>query len=137
MCFGARNNHFGRFYVPRGKLAGIKLVHRYDYVSCYTRLASTWSYWGCATMKDQVNVVITSSSNRILLPPNQFFVRSTKWSKIPGYDSLSPELVLSVFFPRRVSAGQELPLWYGEDLVNQSEVDNGGRSCCDVYANYV
>ena len=137
VCFGARNNQFGRFYVRRGKLAGTKLVHRYGYVSCHTASTSNWSHWGCAGLKDQVNVVITDAANRILLPPNQFFVHSAKWSKIPGYDSLSPELVLSAFYPRRVTSGQELRLWYGEDLMNWAEGDNGGRSCCDVYAHYV
>ena len=54
------------------------------------------------------------------------------------YNSLSPELILSVYsHPRWVSSGQELRLWYGEDLVNSSEGDNGGRACCDVYALYV
>jgi len=144
VCFGARNDQFGRFHVPSsGKLGAIKLVHRYGYMSCDTRNISYWSYWGCGDnpwddIKVLVDVVITTSANHILLPPTQFITLGTKWSKIPGYNSLSPELVMSVFFnPHWVTSGEELRLWYGEDLVNQSEGDNGGTSCCDVYVDYV
>ena len=38
--------------------------------------------------------------------------------------------------PHQVNSGQELRLWYGEDLVNWAEGDNGGYSCCDVYARF-
>ena len=89
-------------------------------------------------MSDQVDVVITTSTNSVLLPPSQFILTGTKWSKIPGYKSLSPELVLSVFSsPLTVTSGQVLRLWYGEDLVNSSESDNGGTYCCDVFSRFL
>ena len=82
-----------------------------------------------------MDVVITTSTNSVFLPPSQFISSSTKWSKIPGYNSLSPELVLSVFpSPLTATSGQVLRLWYGEDLVDSSEGDNGGTCCCDVFA---
>ena len=149
MCFGARNHQFGRFFIPSsGRLAAIKLVHLYGYVSCYTHGdVNHWSYWGCgysySSTRDKVNVVITTSSNHIILPPNQFLTRSGslgsgKWHEILGYNSWSPELVFSVFsHPLWVSSGQQLRVWYGEDLVDYAENDNGGRVCCDVYARYV
>jgi len=144
VCFGARNNQFGRFYVPlSGNLAAIILVHRYGYVSCNTQSISYWSHWGCGDntwndMNDMVGVVITNSDNHILLPPNQFTTIDDHLSKIPRYNSLSKELVLSVFsHPHWVTSGQELSLWYGQDLMNDSEENNGGRVCCDVYVDYV
>ena len=142
VCFEARNNQFGTFYVPSsGNLAAIKLVHRYGNVSCHTGSTSNWSYWGCGAdppLRGQVNVVITASANYVLFPPDRFNASDTKWYKIPGYNSLSPELVLSRFsHPYWVDSSQELRLWYGEDLVNQSEEDNDGRACCDVYVKYV
>ena len=145
MCFGTRNNHFGRFYVPsRGRLAAVKLFHLYGYVSCTTSRAFHWSFWGCgkhSVLKNHVDVVITTSRNHILLPPSQFFTFHSgagKWSEIPGYNSYSPEIVLSFFsHPYWVYSGQQLRLWYGEDLVNYAEGDNGGRVCADVYALYV
>ena len=106
-----------------------------------TSVTSYWSYWGCndnPSTGPRVNVVITNLRNHILLPPNQFIsYKSSKWYKIPGYNSLSPELVLSVFLnPISVPSNQVLRLWYGEDLTNQSEGDNGGRVCTDVYSIY-
>ena len=144
MCFGAKNNQFGRFYVTRrfaGKLAAVKLVHLYGYVTCDTRHVSYWSYWGCGSYSwglGKLNVVITTSGNHVLLPPREFIVHNgAKWSKVPGYNSLSPELVMSFFHPYSVHWGQELRLWYGEDLMNAGQGDNGGNSCIDVYALFV
>ena len=82
VCFGARNHQFGRFSMPSsGRLAAIKLVHLYGYVSCSKHGdANHWSYWGCgysfSLTRDKVNVVVTTSSNHIILPPNQFLTRS-------------------------------------------------------------
>lgn len=141
VCFGAKNHQFGRFRVRSGgRLATVKLVHLYGYVTCDTRHISYWSYWGCGSYYsgDKINVVITTASNHVLLPPGQFIVHhGAKWSKLPGYTSVSPELVLSFFHPYSVHSGQELRLWYGEDLMNAGEADNGGRACVDIYALYV
>ena len=142
MCFGAKNNQFGKFTVPvGGRLASVKLVHFYGFVTCDTRIASSgYSYWGCSIyhsgLKDHVAVVITTSANRVLLPSSKFM--SGKWSKIPGYNSFPPEIVLSAFSnPPSVLKGQELRLWYAEDLTNISEYDNDGTSCCDVFARFI
>ncbi len=56
------------------------------------------------------------------------------WYELPGYNSLSPEIVLSFNSPYSVYYGRNFRLWYGEDLVSYWEDDNGGRVCCDVYA---
>ena len=74
-------------------------------------------------MQAQVSVTITTTANRILLPPKQLLtIPSLEWYKIPGYNSVSPELILSVLStPNWISSEQELLLWYGEDLVNFSE----------------
>ena len=86
-----------------------------------------------------MSVAITNSTNDLLLPTSHFLIAgTTAWYKIPGYHSLSPELVLSFFSnPHSMSSGEELRLWYGEDFVDYTEVDNDGKTCCDVYALYV
>ena len=146
MCFSAKGDQFGKFSVPSGgSLLAIKLVHVHGYVSCDNRKVQHWSYWGCTahgSVGSHVDVVITTSTNSVLLPPSQFIGQSWlqryKWSRIPGYNSLSSELVLSVFSsPLTVTSGQVLRVWYGEDLVNQSEGDNDGTSCCDVFARFM
>ena len=145
VCFGARNNQFGRFNAPiSGKLAAVKLVHLYGYVRCSTDQDGLWSFWGCGkrlSVKNHVDVVITRSTNQIILPPSQFFRNGPgKWSEIPGYNSNSPRLVMSSMIPLLgsqptlyVRAGEPLRLWYGEDLVGYTENDNGGKVCCDVH----
>ena len=143
VCFGARDNQFGRFHIPPGggNVGAIKLVHLYGYVSCDTRQSIYWSYWGCAyrsSVKEKVSIAITTSSNHILLPVSQLVPDPGLWTTIPGYDSQSAELVLSFFsHPRSMTSGEELRLWYGEDLTSSTEEDNGGRVCCDVYALFI
>ena len=142
MCFGAKGNQFGKFSVPSGgRLLAIKLVHLHGYVTCKKSKVDHWSYWGCnafSSLRDQVDVAITTSTNGVILPPSQFITNGKKWSKIPGYNSLSPELILSVFSsPLTVTSGQVLRLWYGEDLVKGWEGDNDGTSCCDVFARFM
>lgn len=143
VCFGAKNNQFGSFTAKTGskRLAAVKLVHLYGYVTCNTRKVSYWSYWGCgsnALVRESVNVVITTSTDQIILPPSQLIVRdNAKWSKIPTYNSLSPELILSSLNPTPVALNQQLRLWYGEDLMNSTEGDNDGTVCVEVYALFV
>jgi len=145
VCFGAKNQQFGRFFVNSvsgEKLASVRLVHLYGYLTCDTRIICYWSYWGCRGILfysvENINIVITTASNQALLPPDHFIVdHGTKWSNLPGYTSVSPELVLSFFNPYSVSPGQELRLWYGEDLMNALAEDNGGRACVDIYGLYV
>ena len=141
VCFGARDDQFGRFSIPYGgKIAGIKLVRLSSHVTCDTSNIAYWSFWGCANhpyVGKHVATVITKSNNEVILPLNQFFTFGHgKWSQIPGYNSLSPEIVLSFSSPYSVSSGQQLRLWYGEDLVAYTENGNDGNVCCDVYALY-
>ena len=69
-----RDNTFGSFVVPSsGKLVSVKLVHVYGYVTCDKRNRAYWSFWGCCHYPKDVNVVITTSFDKILLPSNEFF----------------------------------------------------------------
>ena len=137
MCFGAKGNSYGLFAAPiDGNLVAIKLVYQFGYVTCDVDYKNSWSFWGCGT--DLVNTVITDRHNHTLMPPIQFekSVSGSKYYKIPGYDSTSPEIIISLFSPTQVLAGKQLHLWFGEDLENRVEDDNGGRVCCTVYAMY-
>ena len=71
------------------------------------------------------------------MPPRPVeIISSVKYYKIPGYDSVSPEIILSRFSATQVFAGKELRVWFGEDLENKLEGDNGGKVCCTAYAMY-
>ena len=142
ICFGAGNNQFGSFSVPsNGTLASVKLVHLDGYVRC-NRDNWTRSFWGCGqTPELDVNVGI-KDGNTAILPSREFLVkeRGEKESlRIPGYNSLSPELVLSADLsnPPEVIQGRWLRLSHREDSSSPPEDNhNGEKSCCDVYARF-
>lgn len=141
VCFGAKDNSYGSFTAPlTGNLVAVKLVHRFGYVSCHARRGSYWSFWGCGERHSDglVNTIITDHYYRILMPTTQLERNADgfKWYKIPGYNSESPEIVLSRFSSIPVYRGERLRLWYGEDLFDHGEENNAGRVCCEVYAMY-
>ena len=142
LCFGTRDDQFGKFSSPySGKLASVKLVHLHGNVTCYKGIPQYLSYWGCGQYySSHISIVITDSNNSILFPSREFMLdKSGTWSSIPGYDSLSPELVLlALSNPPFVTRGQELRVWYGEDFNKKAKVyDNEGKSCCDIYARFM
>lgn len=145
VCFGIDNSQYGTFKIPSGgnlQLIKIKLVHLDGYVSCYKYTVTDWSHWGCGLYfknnPDYELVVITNTRNEVLLPPSQLRKSATADSFfIPGYTSQSPELVLSAFNPLAVQTGQELRLWYTQDLWQTTPKDDGGRVCCDIYAQFL
>ena len=54
---------------------------------------------------------------RSFSPPSKLGKGSFDWVLVPGYNSYSPELVMSIYDrPVSISAGQNLRLWYIEDL---------------------
>lgn len=120
----------------------IKLVHLYGYVSCLVGHDSKWSHWGCGYHvldgnQDYIGVSLTTGSDAILFPPSQIG-RSDKWTLVPGYNSRSPEIVMSIYdTPVAVTKDQELRLWYTEDLTNGYEINNGGRVCADVFGYFM
>ena len=142
ICFGAGNNQFGRFNVPsNGTLASVKLVHVDGYVRC-NQGDRKRSFWGCIQdPTNDVNVEIKDADTAIL-PSHKFLVNKggeKESLQIPGYNSLSKELVLSadVSNPPKVTQGQWLRLSLREDSSSPCEDhDTGEKSCCDVYARF-
>jgi len=143
VCLSTHSSQFGSFNaLTGGKLMKIKLVHLYGYVTCAAG-DQFWSHWGCdyypvqAGNVDYTGVSLTIASDPILFPPSQI-VRSDKRSLISGYSSRLSELVMSIYdTPVTVSAGQELRLWYTEDLTNTDEGGNAGRVCADVFGYFM
>ena len=136
VCFGAKDNQFGRFQVEvGGSIQAVKLVHLSGQVTCDHRRVEAWSKWGCGlpSFVLRISVFLTDEYDFIVLPMGQ----SSPYT-IPGYDDQSSEIIFSGFpKPLPVSSGQELRLWYEEDLRNASENDNNGTSCTDVFAKYL
>ena len=131
VCFGARGNKFGSFKLTEaGTLNSIKLVHKSGYVSCMSGSSGN-SNWGCGG--DAISTVVTNGNNQLLFPRD---MSSDGWYTLPSRNSKSMELVLDKSTSLiRMNKGDELRIWYGEDLRGHTESDNHGRVCVDVYAD--
>lgn len=150
VCFGAKNDEKGTFFIDReGFVAAFKLVHVTGKVTCESDTChSKTSYetnWGCSTSHPYVGstplgTFITTPSKRVLFPREKFIRDKSKtmWYALPGFEPNSPFLVFHDFAnPEYFRDGQELQLWYGEDMKNSSESDNGGQTCAKVYVWYL
>ena len=131
VCFEARGNRFGSFKLTEaGTLKAIKLVHKSGYVSCKSGSSGN-SYWGCGA--DDISTAVTNSNNKVLFP-NEMSIHG--WYRLPNTNSDSMELVLERSTSLiRMNKGEELRIWYGEDLRGMTESDNHGRACVDVYVD--
>ena len=142
VCFGARGNQYGHFTNTRDiSVSQFVLVHRSGTVSCKR---GQYSYWGCPSNDTPLGVLLTDQQNKILaLDASK--VSQHGWYTLPGYTSSSSALVFCVHpsdesnaatanSELRLGNGDELRLWYGEDLTGFTEYDNAGKTCADVYA---
>ena len=139
VSFGTKDSQYGAFTMPfTGDLAAMKLVNLHGYVTCDTQQSDFYSYWGCGShLNQKVAVVITDDTNQVILPIDALIQIDDLTSIIPGYSASTPELVMSFIEPRSVLSGQELRLWYAEDLKDLNEEDNGGSATVEVYALYI
>merc|ERR1711872_199448 len=133
LCFGATKNTFGTFRLENGgKLSAIKLEYVKGYVSCNKDMQSCRSRWGCDCFPhDYISVFITDSGNQILFPTS---IKPTDvWYPLPGFKSTSDAIIFrNKLNPVDVSAGDELKVWYGEDLRNHTPENNEGTVCARV-----
>ena len=130
VCFGAKNNTFGRFKVEfSGSINAVKLVHLDGKVSC----GRAWAKWGCKPDAEKLRVFITDASNTTILPRAK-----DRSHNIPGYNSSSSEIIITDFpNPLYLSSGQELRLWFGRDLFDHKEDRSNGTVCTNVFVRYL
>ena len=86
--------------------------------------------------------IITNANREALLPAveilNTPFCMREHYYVLEGVNQASPELILGNL-SRSLSLlkGQQLQIWYGQDLANCVEGINSGTSCVDIFAWYV
>lgn len=117
-----------------------KFVHLSGGVSF---LSSSQGKWGTQIPfweNKNIEVHITDSQRRRIFPTSDIPIRpdfGSQHYRLPGRTNMDPELILPDFNPPlAVTAGQELQMWFGQDLLDWGESDNTGTSCCDVFAYY-
>ena len=150
VCFGGRNDSYGAFYITKtGHVNTMKLVHKNGSIHCNPKHGD--SYWTCTSSgySNKLMTMITNARKEVLLPPTEDLeghgyngapasCQKPHFYSLGGIGIKYPQLVFgNLSNPLFLSRGQELQIWYGQDLVNCWEEDNTGTTCVDVYAWYI
>ena len=137
VCFGAKGNTPGSFKSSHGLTAFLVAIHhRSGGVACNSQTKTAFS---CAGSKF-LGVFLTNSRNQPIVPQSPTYPdnhRNHGWYYLNGYTGASRNVVFVASHStlgHYITKGETLRVWYGEDLYNNTESDNGGRSCVDVYA---
>ncbi|KAL9970874.1 hypothetical protein ACROYT_G023327 [Oculina patagonica] len=143
VCFGARDDTYGTFHIKEnGLVYTFKLVHRSGALKCIPSVPA--SFWGCdgSSYGDKRLMTVITYPNKNALALADYLRDESKCTKyytyqIAGIGVNSTELVFNKLpTPLSVSVGQEIHIWYGQDLNDCTEDNNAGKTCADVYAWY-
>jgi len=142
ICVKGKGNSPGHWVMPRsGVLRAAKLTHvgnlSSSHITCDYRRPHYKTFWGCnyRWTKGYIGILVTDEYNNILFPAPH--LKRGGWYKLERKNAMSPELVLGNPFAKdalKVTAGDEVKIWYGEDLYNHGEGDNGGLTCMHASA---
>lgn len=117
-----------------GQIQKFKLVHLSGGMTCWpTGPQHAPTNFGCGP---NFHIFITDSSRQVKAPGKDVY--HPKWMTygITSCDTTNDtQVVLPDFSPFTVTAGQQLQVWYGEDLSGY-DADNIGFVDMDVYANF-
>eukprot|EP00794_Sanderia_malayensis_P019927 gene19927-21879_t len=136
VCYGAKGNSFGVFHVEKQvKAYQVKLVRISGQLACVS--AGFYSYFSCIVHRDQFEVHVTDSKNKIIVPPIPVRYKAGygAWYYLNGHRYGANTVVISTgVHPYTFKRGKEYRVWNGEDLFNLTEYDNSGHICVNVYA---
>ena len=105
----------------------VKLLYVSGYIKC--QLKKKGSYWGCHR-KQRLTTLITNKNNEVIFPDYEHEGVYT----LPDYHANSTELVFRALKPPvRVADGEEFRIWNLQDLRDNSEHNNVGQTCTNVY----
>ena len=115
----------------------MKLEHVAGNLTCNISASNRANPWGCnygtKPIKAKVLTVITDADNEVVFPAN---TDVSKAFTVPGFNALMSHILVFTNYehPNYFEEGQELRVWYIEDLFNfKSESNNGGIHCINVY----
>ncbi|XP_057292244.1 uncharacterized protein LOC130614803 [Hydractinia symbiolongicarpus] len=133
MCFGAKNDSYGKFTISHnGRLVSLKFRHKRGTVTCNNEDSIVGSRWGCWKFPKTIYISITTDKNQTVISKDVVNETNFKYN-LPGFDGNSPVLIITGY-NQTVQTGEELRVWYNQDLKDHSEENNDGISCADVYA---
>ena len=110
-------------------------------MTCEIAAPNKTNLWGCnygpKPSDAKVLTVITDADNKVVFPAN---IDSSVPFNVPGFNALtSKNLVFTNFaYPNYFNKGQEIRIWYIDDLRNTaSAFGNGGMHCINLYASFL
>ena len=147
VCFGSKDDSYGAFkmLVP-GRIITFKLTYLNGSVTCYEDWSNLKSNWGCRHPDFDYSYMgthITYSNKTRLLPKTEYLNGEAGclqlYYHLPWVTIDSSELVFdNLSAPLAVTANEEFQVWFGEDLINCGDEDNGvEKTCARVYGLYV
>ena len=138
-CYGSAGSSHASFQVPEsGKIEAVKLIHVSGGVSCNLNPKTRWGCDNFLYKRDYFQTFVTDLNKEIIFPsvytqaPSSIYV-------VPGGDiETTRELILKPDAPYKVKKGQELQIWYGQDLLKYSDDNNDPnvRHCVKVSMKY-
>ena len=118
------------------------LKHVNGSLTCHKKFPGLKSLWGCSdppNIKEDIMTVITDVDNKIVFPafPKPDF-NGWKGFTVPGVNAKTSQVLvyMNLASPKFFIKGQQLRIWYSEDLVNQWTEDNEGDHCVEAYAKF-
>lgn len=139
ICIGSQQEKYGIIKMP---VAGFLHSLRFEYVDGEIGCTSDprrATNFGCEVhhLRDSFSIFATTSDDSVIFPTNdnnQFKGDRLFYEVIGKSGRDAKEFSLTSSEPTFFAKGDELRIWYGEDLWNRHDWDNGNHEVCvDVY----
>lgn len=121
-----------------GLLEGIMLEHISGNLTCREQVKSLASLWGCGYPNGgRIMRIVTDDNNEVVFPANIKISKGVK-IKMPGVNAKASKILvfMNLAYPSYFKNGQELRIWYTEDLLDDNTKDNSGIHCVKAYAKF-
>uniref|UniRef100_A0A7M6DNX7 Uncharacterized protein n=1 Tax=Clytia hemisphaerica TaxID=252671 RepID=A0A7M6DNX7_9CNID len=134
ICYGAKEKSFARLQIREtGRIKYFKMVHVSGGVTCAVQLG--YSRWGCpGRSAESVYTAMTDVYNHVVAPRG---THNHGIFQVQGANHMTDDTL--TLFSNAYDAfeqGQEIRVWYTEDLFEYYGDDNGGTQCVHIFAKY-
>ena len=114
------------------------LEHVSGDLTCRKQVTRMTSLWGCGNADGgRIMTIITDDNNEVVFPANINISKGVKF-KISGVNAKTSKVLvfMNLGYPSYFKTGQELRIWYTEDLFDDDTKDNSGMHCVKAYARF-
>lgn len=114
------------------------LEHVSGDLTCRKQATRMTSLWGCGDASGgKIMTIITDDNNEVVFPVNINISKGVRY-KISGVNAKTSKVLVftNLAYPGYFKIGQELRIWYTEDLFDDDTKDNRGTHCVKAYAKF-